>query len=110
MIPALLVYCTFPSLELAEDAATKVVEGYFAACATTSGPVRSVYRWQGKLCSDEEYRLTMKTTAKRFEALKEHLLAHHPYDCPEIVAVEVKDGHADYLQWIKEATQPPSAP
>jgi len=69
--------------------------------------IRSVYRWEGKLCDDEESLLIIKTTADRVEALTERLLELHPYDVPEVIAlpIEADAGNARYLQWVTAQSQ-----
>ena len=99
---AQLVYCTFPNATEAEQVARALVESQLAACVNIVGAVRSVYRWKGEVCSEEECMIIAKTTAARFAELKTKLLALHSYDCPEIVAVNIDDGHEAYLQWIAE--------
>jgi periplasmic divalent cation tolerance protein len=47
-----------------------------------------------------------KTTVAGFEALKQRILELHPYDCPEVLGVDVADGHADYLAWVAEMVAP----
>jgi periplasmic divalent cation tolerance protein len=63
--------------------------------------VLSTYRWQDKVQTDGEELLLIKTTAERFEALKARLLALHPYELPELIALPVERGHATYLDWVR---------
>lgn len=102
---AQLVYCTFPNATEAEEVARALVESQLAACVNIVGAVRSVYRWKGKVCSEEECMIIAKTTAARFAELKAKILELHSYDCPEVVAVNIDDGNEPYLQWIAEETQ-----
>lgn len=97
-----LVYCTFPSADQAELVAKDLVSSGLTACVTVSQPVISVYRWQGKLCHENEVQATFKTTSAMLEALFARVRELHPYDCPELVAVEVVDGSADYVSWVQE--------
>lgn len=76
-----------------------------AACVNVIPSVRSTYRWQGEVQQDEESLLIIKTTAERFAALKQAVLKSHPYELPEIVAVNLSDGHAPYLDWILNSTK-----
>ncbi len=76
-----------------------------AACVNVIPSVRSTYRWQGEVQQDEESLLIIKTTAECFAALKEAVLKSHPYELPEIVAVNLSDGHAPYLDWILNSTK-----
>jgi periplasmic divalent cation tolerance protein len=102
--PALQVFCTIDSEERARDLASALVEERLAACVQISGPIQSVYRWEGSVDSAPEWLLLMKTTATRFPALRDAIRARHPYDVPEIVAVRIEDGLPEYLSWIASST------
>ena len=80
------------------------VEGRLAACAQVSGPISSVYWWEGEVTSSQEWMCTMKTTARRLEELTNQLRFLHSYDTPEIVATPIVAGDADYLAWVDTET------
>lgn len=96
----LLVLCTCPEGESAARLAESLVEARLAACVSVLPEVRSVYRWQGKVVHDTERLLLIKTEAAAFPALRDHILARHPYDTPEVIALPVTDGSRAYLDWI----------
>jgi periplasmic divalent cation tolerance protein len=96
----LTVLTTTDSQHLAERLARGAVEARLAACAQIDGPVRSVYRWQGEVQSEPEWRVLFKTTAARYEALAAYVRSEHDYDTPEIIATEVIRGDRDYLAWL----------
>jgi periplasmic divalent cation tolerance protein len=99
------VHSTTSSREEADRIVAAVVEARLAACAQVVGPIRSTYWWQGKIESADEYFLMMKTTGDRFPELSRLIREHHSYEVPDIVAVSITDGIADYLGWISEETQ-----
>ncbi len=90
----------------AETLARTVVEERLAACVNIVGGVRSVYFWQGQMCDDSEALLVMKTRLARFEQLRARVVALHPYEVPEVVALPMVAGHAAYLQWLAQSTEP----
>jgi periplasmic divalent cation tolerance protein len=97
------------SVGTAEDAARiarALVERRLAACVNVLPGVRSWYRWKGAVEEDEERLLVIKTRRDRFEALREALVALHPYELPEAIAFPVEAGHAPYLAWLDEAVGP----
>ena len=100
MSERVVVPCTVGSAEDAERLARALVERRLAACVNVLPGVRSFYRWKGKVASDGEWLLVMKTTAARFEALREALVEMHPYDVPEVIELPIERGHAPYLEWI----------
>jgi periplasmic divalent cation tolerance protein len=65
--------------------------------------VRSIYRWKGAVERDEERLLVVKTRTERFEALREAIVALHPYEVPEVVAMPIEAGSAAYLRWLDES-------
>jgi periplasmic divalent cation tolerance protein len=96
----LVVLSTVAKAEDAERIGRALVEGGLAACVNVLPGVTSIYRWKGKLESEEERLLIIKTRADRFEALREALVALHPYEVPEVLALAVAAGHAPYLEWL----------
>lgn len=100
----LLCLSTCPDAETAGRIARALVEERLAACVNRLPGVHSTYRWQGKVIDDSEVLLVIKTIPERFDALRDRLLELHPYEVPELVALEVVDGHPAYLDWIAAAT------
>lgn len=101
-----IVYVTCPDPAVGEKIAGKLVRERLAACVNVVPGLRSVYRWQGAIETGDEVLLLIKTTAQRFEALRERVLELHPDTVPEIVATPVVQGLDDYLQWVREETRP----
>ena len=101
---ALVVLVTAPTPERAAEIARALVEERLAACGNVVPGVRSIYRWQGKVEDESEALLVLKTTRARFEALRERVLALHPYQVPEVIALPVEAGSAAYLAWIAGET------
>ena len=95
-----VVLSTVGTAEDAERIGRALVEGGLAACVNVVPAVTSIYRWKGKLEREEERLLVIKTRAERFEALREALVAIHPYDVPEVLALPVAGGHQPYLDWL----------
>jgi len=95
-----VVLTTADSPELAESLARGLVERRLAACVNIVGPIRSIYRWQGRVVSDEERLLVIKTTACRFPALSEAIRELHSYEVPEVLALAVEAGDQRYLDWL----------
>jgi periplasmic divalent cation tolerance protein len=101
---ALVVLVTAPTAERAAEIARALVEARLAACGNVVPQIRSIYRWEGKVQDDQEALLVLKTTRARFEALRERVLALHPYEVPEVIALAVEAGSAPYLAWIAGET------
>lgn len=97
----LLCYCTYPDAPTSDTFARTLVEEGLATCINRLPGVRSTYRWEGKVSTEIEALLLIKTTAARFDALKARLLELHPYELPELIAVPVERGHEAYLDWVR---------
>jgi periplasmic divalent cation tolerance protein len=104
MTDALIVFVTVPSRAEGERLADALVGEQLAACVNIVGPIRSIYRWQGEICRDDEHLLLIKTTRPRYAALEARVQALHPYEVPEIIAVPIEAGSAAYLAWIQAMT------
>jgi periplasmic divalent cation tolerance protein len=102
--PAIVVLCSCPDETLAIDIARVLIREGLAACVQRSGPVTSLYPWQGRICEASEHLLLIKTTPARYEALEMRLKALHPYEIPEIIALPIVAGSDPYLAWLTTAT------
>lgn len=93
-----------------EDAATlarTLVERRAAACVNALGGVASTYRWQGEVQQDKETLLIIKTTSERLAAVEAAIREMSKYELPELLALPVHSGGADYLAWIRESVAGP---
>lgn len=97
-----VVLCTCPDEDTARRLAGGVVEERLAACVNILPAMRSVFRWQGMVQEEREALMIIKTIAPRYAELETWLLANHPYDVPEILALPVAGGSATYLDWMTE--------
>jgi len=95
-----IVLTTAATEEQAARIADALVVGWLAACVNIVGPVRSVYRWKGEICRDEERLLVIKTTRERFEDVRRTVRAAHTYELPEMIFLPLGAGDPAYLEWI----------
>jgi periplasmic divalent cation tolerance protein len=101
---ALEVHVTMPDADTARSIGRTLVEERLAACVNIVPGVVSVYRWEGTIHEDGEVLCLIKTSPERFDALRERLLALHPYEVPEVLAFAVDDGSRAYLDWLRRNT------
>jgi len=99
-----VVLCTTPTAD-SKRIATELVDRQLAACVNIVNNVQSVYRWEGVVTEDTECLLIIKTPQTMFPKLSDALIELHPYEVPEILALDVQSGHAPYLEWILSSTQ-----
>jgi periplasmic divalent cation tolerance protein len=100
----LLVFTNVPDRTVAQRLAQTLIEERLAACVNVLADCTSVYRWEGKVESSSEVPMLIKTTAARYPALEQAIRNLHPYEVPEIVAVPISHGLADYLGWVAAET------
>ena len=105
MTDSWMIYVTVPDAETGVELARTLVGERLAACGNLIPGIRSIYRWKGEICDDGELLLLLKSTASRFDALRDRVVALHPYDCPEVLAVPVVAGHPEYLDWLAAQTE-----
>src|SRR5512140_1550226 len=100
-MPVVVVFSTFPSEAKAAEVGRALVDEHLAACVNLVPRIRSIYRWKGEVCDEVETLAIVKTTEDRLEALRARLVALHPYEVPEMIAVPVVAGHPAYLAWVE---------
>ena len=105
MVDAIIVLVTCGSEEEAVKIAHSLVEERVAACVNLISPVRSIYRWKGKIWDEREWILIIKTQKKRFEELEKKVKSLHSYSVPEIIGLPVVEGAPSYLKWVEEVTE-----
>jgi periplasmic divalent cation tolerance protein len=101
-----MVLVTVPDEENATIIANGLVAEKLAACVNIIPDIRSVYAWQGHIHSDRESLLICKTTEAVWPQLQEWILAHHPYEVPEIVQLPLLQGLPAYLYWMDSCLSP----
>ena len=99
---ALLVMSMFPDAEDARRIARTLVEEQLAACANLIPGAESIYWWKGVIESSSEVLAFFKTTEDQYQCFESRLKELHPYETPEIVAIQPSDGLPAYLQWVME--------
>ena len=103
MSEALVVLATFPDAECARRIVQTLVEEKLAACGNILGGVESIYRWEGKVETTAETMAVLKTDAAHFKQLEARLVALHPYEVSECIALQIADGSEKYLRWLGDA-------
>jgi periplasmic divalent cation tolerance protein len=101
----IVVFVTCGSEEEALKIANALLEEHLAACVNLVSPIRSIYRWEGKICDEKECLLVIKTQRQRFEELEKKVKSLHSYSVPEIISLPIAEGSSHYLNWIRENTE-----
>lgn len=101
-------YCVVLTTLGNEKDARKIIDGILndklAACMQTVN-IGSHYTWEGEVCHDQEILVLFKTSWVLYDALELKIKELHPYDIPEIIAIDIEKGFKGYLDWINEVTK-----
>ena len=97
----ILVYATFPALDVAEAIAGALVDAGLVACANIFPGIVSIYVWDGKRQRDQEVSALLKTTARLGDAVVAEVRTRHPYDTPAILVLPVTGGEDAFTAWIQ---------
>lgn len=95
-----IVLTTAGSQEEAQKIAQALVDRRLAACVNIVPQVRSIYRWQERVETAEEWLLVIKTTSNAFDRVRAVIRELHSYDLPECICLTIEDGSQEYLEWI----------
>lgn len=105
-VDALIVLTNLPDHASAVKLAQALVEKRLAACVNVLGEASSVYRWEGRVETEKEVPVLIKTRGALYGEVEAAIVAAHPYELPEIVAVPVVRGLPGYLEWVVAETTP----
>ena len=97
-----LLLTTCPTAEVANQLAQTLLEKHLAACINILPNIQSVYEWEGKIVSDAEVLLLIKTRREHYAAIEQTLLQQHPYEVPELIALPIENGLPSYLAWLSK--------
>jgi periplasmic divalent cation tolerance protein len=103
MTDKVLVLTTSGNEAEARKIANELVERHLAACVNIVPRIQSVYRWEGKVETAEEYLLLIKTTKSRGPDVQATIRELHSYDLPECIVISMEGGSAEYLRWIEDS-------
>jgi len=101
---AIVVLITVASREEAEKIGRRLVEDRLAACVNVIPQVRSLFTWEGTVSQEDEVLLVVKSRRARFRELASTVKQLHSYTVPEIIALPILEGAAEYLRWITDVT------
>jgi len=100
----IIVMTTTETPDEAKKLSQMLLEEKLVACVQISGPILSIYRWNGKIENTEEWRIMAKTTNFLYDKVEDFIKKNHSYSVPQIIAVPVSNGLNEYLSWIDENT------
>jgi periplasmic divalent cation tolerance protein len=103
-----VLFSTTGSVDEAENISDYLIANHLAACVNIVPSIRSVYWWDNKVNHDAEVLMIIKTAASKIEEVEKSIRRLHSYETPELIALPLHYGIAEYLQWMTEALSPPN--
>ena len=100
--PYCVVYCTCPNAEVAQDIAKRITHDKLAACTNIVPHLTSIYFWKGNIKTGTEVLMMIKTRQEKLPELEQAILALHPYEFPEFIALPIIGGNKQYLDWVDD--------
>jgi len=97
----LVVVTSLPGMDAAKDLARALVQQNLAACVQLMNGMRSIYRWEDKICDEHEVLLSAKTTELKWLEISSFIQSRHPYDLPEILAFVPEQYEKQYGKWVE---------
>ncbi len=100
----IVVLVTAPDEAVAAAIAQALVGESLAACVNIVPALRSIYRWQGRVEDEREVLMLIKTRQEMYVQVEGRVKALHPYSVPEVIALPIAEGSAEYLAWIAQGS------
>ncbi len=97
----IIILTTTDSEEKADKIASHLLEKRLAACVQIF-PIKSYYRWKGKIENSSEFALFIKTKKPKYKDVEKEIKSVHSYETPEIISIPILDGSKDYLSWLSK--------
>lgn len=97
-----LIYITNSTEKEAKSIAIYLLEKRLVACINIF-PIKSLYRWKGKVISKKEFVLIAKAPGRNFDKIKREVKKIHSYSIPCVIKISA-DANKEYLSWIIKET------
>ena len=98
----IIIYTTIDTKNNANKLAKKLIENNLAACVNIVPIYNSIYNWDGKIQSQPEFQLIIKTDVSSKQLIENFFKLNHSYELPEFIVIDVSDGSKEYLNWMKK--------
>lgn len=99
-----LVYITIKSEKEAIKIGRVLVKEKLGACVNIF-PIKSIYRWKGKVEESEESGMIVKTKESLIDEVIKKVKELHSYEVPCIISLDIEKGNSDFLEWIGKETK-----
>jgi periplasmic divalent cation tolerance protein len=100
------IVTTIDDKEKAERIGKELVRKRLASSVQIAGPIKSIYRWKGRIEEVEEWQCIIKSKKSHYKKVEEAIKLLHHYELPEIIAIDIDTALAGYIKWVEEETDP----
>ena len=97
---AILVCTSVNDQKIARDIAHKLLTKKYSPCINITSNNESIYVWNSDIETTNEYILFIKTVKSKFKDIEKLILTMHPYEIPEILAIDINHINKKYLEWM----------
>lgn len=105
MADEIVVFITASNKDEAALIGKALVDEHLAACVNLVPEVRSLFFWDNKTQDERETLLIVKSRLPLLDTLTARVKSLHSYSVPEVIALPIIGGSAEYLSWLNEATK-----
>ena len=81
----------------------KLIINDYVSCINVIENVSSHYKWQGKVESEKEDILLIKTMKRNEKLVYEVIRDIHDYEIPEIITIAIDNIDSSYLNWANQS-------
>ncbi|PIS01554.1 MAG: hypothetical protein COT84_01925 [Chlamydiae bacterium CG10_big_fil_rev_8_21_14_0_10_35_9] len=99
-----VVFWTCKDLNEAKEICKSLLQKKWIACASFLPNVISMFYWDEGIQTEEEVKVFIKTTSKRYSEVQAFIQHHSSYEVSEILQIPIESGNPSYLKWVKEIT------
>ena len=96
----ILVCTSVNAMKAARDMANKLLTKKYSPCINIFSNNESIYVWNSDIETTNEYILFIKSVRSKFKDIEKLILAMHPYEIPEILAIDINHINIKYLEWM----------
>eukprot|EP01124_Arcella_intermedia_P008664 TRINITY_DN1551_c0_g1_i2.p1 TRINITY_DN1551_c0_g1~~TRINITY_DN1551_c0_g1_i2.p1 ORF type:complete len:136 (+),score=26.67 TRINITY_DN1551_c0_g1_i2:41-409(+) len=100
-----VAWVTAPNQQVAQNISTALLEKKLVACVNLIPGIQSMFWWEGKICTEQEVLLMLKTETSLLGEVIKTVKSSHTYSVPEIISAPLGEGNPDYYKWIAESVQ-----
>ena len=97
-----IIHPSTNNIALAQTIANTLVNNNLSPCVQIIPKIISIYKWNNKLESTDEYLIVIKTFLNNIKKCQDLIQKLHNYDTPEIIVYESEIFINKYKRWFNQ--------